>query len=444
MRGVSDEQLRASARRAAPDDTATILYTSGTTGNPKGVVLTHQNLFSNVEGSSYALRIEPTDSTLSFLPVSHIFERMVDYLLFSRGCTLTYPHSRDTLAQDLRAVGPTVQCAVPRVYEKVYGSALAAKGVRGRLVRWAREVGLAWAREVVVGRTPTLPLRTAHALADRIVFKKIRAAVGGRIRFFVSGSAPLDPEIQLFFFAAGMPVLEGYGLTETSPVLCVNTPDELRIGTVGRPLVGTEIRIAEDGEIGVRGPQVMKEYYHLPEATAEAFDADGWFLTGDIGELDAGGYLRITDRKKDLIKTSGGKYVAPQPIENRLKRNPFIDQAVVIGDRLKFVSLLVVPDFPALEAWARSQGLVAADRGALLAHPAVQKKMEEEALGGLADLSEVEIPKKLGLLATPFSIEGNTLTLTDKVRRKAVQAIYAPLIDRFYDPAEEARTVFIA
>lgn len=444
MRDVSDEALRASALRARPDDIATILYTSGTTGNPKGVVLTHDNLFSNVEACSYALRIEPTDATLSFLPVSHIFERMVDYLLFSRGCTITYPHSRETLAQDLRAVRPRVQCAVPRVYEKVYAAALSAPGLKGRLVRWAREVAMAWAREVLAGRTPTGPLRVAHGVADAIVFKKIRAAVGGRVRFFVSGSAPLDPEIQLFFYGAGMPILEGYGLTETSPVLCVNTPDEMRIGTVGRPVMGTELRIAEDGEILARGPQIMKEYYNLPEATAEAIDEEGWFRTGDVGELDAQGFLRITDRKKDLIKTSGGKYVAPQPIENRLKRNPFIDQVVMIGDRRKFVALLVVPDFAALEDWARLEGIRAGDRVALLEHPAVQKKMQEEALGGLGDLSEVEIPKKLGLLSTPFTIESNTLTLTDKVRRRAVQELYGPLIDRFYDPAEEDRVVFTA
>src|SRR5688572_2874838 len=339
---------------------------SGTTGNPKGVVLTHNNLSSNVAGAAVALRILPTDSTLSFLPVSHIFERMVDYLLFSQGCTISYPHSRETLAQDLRTVRPTVQCAVPRVYEKVYGSALSAGGVKGKLVRWARDVGVAWARERLAGRTPPSSLRLQHAIADRLVFKKIRAAVGGRIRFFVSGSAPLDPEIQLFFYAAGMPILEGYGLTETSPVTNVNTPDEMRVGTVGRPLMGIEIRIADDGEILVRGPQVMKEYYKLPDATAEAIDAERWFHTGDIGELDADGYLRITDRKKDLIKTSGGKYVAPQPMENRLKRNRFVDQVVVIGDRRKFVSLLVVPNFVTLEEWAKGEGIPVGDRSKLV------------------------------------------------------------------------------
>lgn len=444
MRTVADDELRASARKATPEHVATILYTSGTTGDPKGVVLTHDNLFSNVEASSLALRIEPTDSTLSFLPLSHIFERMVDYLLTSRGCTISYPHSRDTLVQDLGTVRPTIVVAVPRVYEKVYAAVLGQSGLKGKLVRWARDTGRAWAEQKLAGRTPGKRLLASHRVADRLVFAKVRARVGGRIRFFVSGSAPLDPEIALFFYAAGMPILEGYGLTETSPVLHVNTPDELRVGTVGRPVVGTEIRIADDGEILAKGPQVMKGYYNLPAETAAAIDAEGWFHTGDIGELDEQGYLRITDRKKDLIKTSGGKYVAPQPIENRLKRNRFIDQAVVIGDRRKFVALLAVPDFVVLEEWARQQGIAVGDRAALLHHPAVQKKMEQEALGGMDDLSHVEIPKKVGLLTTPFSIESGTLTLTDKVKRRVVQDLYASLIDRFYDPANADRAVFTA
>ena len=443
MRGVSDAELRTSAGRATPDDVATILYTSGTTGDPKGVVLTHQNLFSNVEAASFALRIDHTDSTLSFLPLSHIFQRMVDYLLVSRGCTISYPHSQETIVADLRAVRPTMVVAVPRVYEKVYFGALSAPGLKGKVVRWAREVGLAWADERLAGRTPTLPLPLSRSLADRLVFRRIRQVVGGRIRFFVSGSAPLDPEIARFFYAAGLPILEGYGLTETSPVTNVNTPEAMRIGTVGKPVAGTEIRIAEDGEILVRGPQVMKEYYKLPAESVAAIDAEGWFHTGDVGELDADGFLRITDRKKDLIKTSGGKYVAPQPIENRLKRSRFVDQAVVVGDRRKFVALLVVPDFNTVEAWAREQGIAAGDREALIRHPAVQARLEEETLAGLGDLSHVEIPKKVALLTTPFTIEDGSLTLTDKVKRRVVQDRYARLIDRFYQPEGEDRTVFV-
>ena len=441
MRSVPEAELRAEASRATPDDIATILYTSGTTGDPKGVVLTHNNIFSNIEAARRALAIEPTDSTLSFLPLSHILQRMVDYLLFAQGCAISYPHSRETVVADLRAVQPTIVVAVPRVYEKVYFGALGAPGLKGKLVRWAREVGLNWATERLAGRTPTAPLRIAHRLADRLVFSKIRGLVGGQIRFFVSGSAPLDPEIARFFYAAGLPILEGYGLTETSPVANVNTLEEFRIGTVGKPVAGTEIRIADDGEILIRGPQVMREYHNLPDATAEAIDAEGWFHTGDIGELDADGFLRITDRKKDLIKTSGGKYVAPQPIENRLKRSRFIEQVVMVGDRRRFVALLVVPDFAILETWAKEQGIPFDDRRALIRDPRVQKHMERESLGGLEDLSKVEIPKKVALLSTPFSIEDGTLTLTDKVKRRVVQDRYASLIDKLYLPEAAGRRV---
>ncbi len=443
MRSVPESELRARAREATPDDIATILYTSGTTGDPKGVVLTHRNLFSNVEACGRALAIRPSDSTLAFLPLSHVFQRMVNYLLVARGCTITFPHSNDTIVADLQAVEPTIVCAVPRVYEKVHYGALGKPGLAGKLVRWAREVGVAWAVERLAGRIPTLSLRVAHRLADRLVFRKIRALLGGRVRILVSGSAPLDPGIARFFYAAGLAILEGYGLTETSPVTNVNTPEELRIGTVGKPVAGTEIRIADDGEILIRGSQVMRGYYELPEETAKAIDAEGWFYTGDIGELDADGFLRITDRKKDLIKTSGGKYVAPQPVENRLKRSRFIEQVVMIGDRRKFVALLVVPDFAVLEGWAKEQGIATGDRHALLRDARVQVLMEKEALGGLEDLSSVDRPKKVGLLATPFSIEDGTFTLTDKVKRRVVHERYAPLIDRFYDDGEDGR-VFVS
>jgi long-chain acyl-CoA synthetase len=303
-------------------------------------------------------------------------------------------------------------------------------------------VGRAWATEVLEGRTPSAHVRVGHALADKLVFYKIRGRIGGRLRFFVSGSAPLDPEIARFFYAAGMPILEGYGLTETSPVTNVNTPEDLRIGTVGRPVSATEIKLADDGEILVRGPQVMREYYKLPDETAKAIDAEGWFSTGDIGELDDDGFLRITDRKKDLIKTSGGKYVAPLPIENRVKRSRYIEKVVMIGDRMKFVALLVVPDFAVLERWAKEQGIATGDRAELLQDPKVQALLEKESLGKLAGLSDVEVPKKVGLLATPFSIEDGTLTLTDKVKRRAVQERYASLIDRFYAPEGVGRAVF--
>ena len=440
----SDERFREAALAARPEDVATVLYTSGTTGHPKGVMLTHDNINSNVLAAGRVLPMNEDDSTLSFLPLSHVLQRMVDYLLFSRGATIAYAHDIRSVADDLRIVRPTVVVSVPRLYEKVYNSVMEARGVKGRLVQWAREVGMAWTEEVLAGRRPTLPLRMAHALADRLVYKKIRAAVGGRLRYFVSGGAPLEPAINKFFYGVGILILEGYGLTETSPVTNVNTPDHFRVGTVGRAVPGTEIRIAADGEILVRGPQVMKGYYKLPEETAKAIDEGGWFHTGDIGEVDADGFLKITDRKKDLIVTAGGKNVAPQPIENRLKTNRFVDQLVMVGDKRKFVALLVVPAFGPLEQWAREQGLAFTGRDELLRLPAVHQKMESEVLGGLEDLASYERPKKLALLAQEFTIEAGTLTPSQKVKRRAVQEQFRHVIDAFYRDENHDRAVLVA
>jgi long-chain acyl-CoA synthetase len=316
--------------------------------------------------------------------------------------------------------------------------------LKGRIARWAVEVGNAWAEEKLAGREPTLPTRAAHALADRLVYGKIRAGVGGRLRFFVSGGAPLEPAIGKFFYAAGILVLEGYGLTETSPVTNLNTPEHFKFGTVGRAIPGTEIRIAPDGEILVRGPQVMKGYYNLPEETARALEPDGWFHTGDIGELDADGFLRITDRKKDLIVTAGGKNVAPQPIENRLKTNRFVEQLVMVGDKRKFVALLVVPAFGQLEAWARQKGLRWSDRSELLANPEVQEMLEQEILGGLEDLASYERPKKMALLDEEFTVENGALTPSQKVKRRVVQERFKHVIDAFYEEENAERAVFAA
>jgi long-chain acyl-CoA synthetase len=444
IRERSEEDFRTMAGSRDPEDLVTLIYTSGTTGRPKGVMLTHQNLYSNVEASSRALEVRPDDLTLSFLPLSHVFQRMVDYLLFSQGCTIAYAHDIQTVADDLKVVRPTLVVSVPRLYEKVYNAVMDADGIRGALVQWAREVGAAWAEETLAGRRPSLILRGIHALADRLVFQKIRQGVGGRLRFFVSGGAPLEPALARFFYFVGLPILEGYGLTETSPVTNVNTEEHFRIGTVGRPVAGTEIRIADDGEVLVRGPQVMKGYYQDVEATREVIDDDGWFRTGDVGTIDADGYLSITDRKKDIIVTAGGKNVAPQPLENRLKTNRFVDQLVMVGDRRKFVALLVVPDFGPLEAWAREEGIDAGDREALLSDPRVQDHMEAEVLGNLGDLASYETPKKMALLPHPFTIEDGTLTPTQKVKRRVVQERFDDLIDRFYDEENVDRAVFVA
>ncbi len=444
---VDLEAIRDEVAGLDPQDVCTILYTSGTTGEPKGVMLTHANLYSNVQACGEVLPIRVGDITLSFLPLSHVFQRMVDYLLFWRGCALGRAHSIHQVADDLKVVKPTIQVSVPRLYEKVYNKVMDATGLKAKIVAWATAVGSAWADAKLAGREPGGLVKLQYGLADKLVFSKIREGVGGRLRFFVSGGAPLSPEIAKFFYSAGLPILEGYGLTETSPVTNVNLPDRVRIGTVGPPVPNTEIRIADDGEILVRGPQVMKGYYNAPEKTAEVIDEEGWFATGDIGEITEDGCLRITDRKKDLIVTAGGKNVAPQPIENRLKTNPFVEQVVMVGDKRKFCALLVVPAFEVLERWATAEGIDvhAHDRRALLRDPAVQAHLELEILGHIGDdVARYERPKKIALLAEEFTIEDGTLTPTQKVKRRVIQERFADLIDRFYEESSEGRTVPVA
>ena len=441
--GESEEAFRERALSAEPGDTATILYTSGTTGDPKGVVLSHNNLFSNVKSVSKIIPVGEEDSTLSFLPLSHILQRMVDYLFFSRGATVVYARSMKTVAEDLLEVRPTKVVAPPRFYEKSYQKVMEIRGARGLTVRWAREVGEAWADERLAGREPTWVLKLVYRLAHLLVFKRIHQGMGGRIAFFLSGSAPLAPEINKFFYSAGMLILEGYGLTETSPVASVNTLDDFQIGTVGPPIPGTEIKIAEDGEILIRGPQVMKEYFNRPEDTAAAISRDGWFSTGDIGEIDEEGHVRVTDRKKNLLVTAGGKNIAPAPIENRVKGNRYVDQVVMIGDQRHFPALLVVPAFDALEPWAHAAGIESESRRHLLKDPRVQAHLEKEVLGCLGDLASYETPKKLGLIQEEFTIEGGILTPNQKVKRRVVGERYGPLIDKFYDPQYREHTVFV-
>ena len=437
------QRFRATALEAGPEDVATILYTSGTTGKPKGVILTHNNLSSNVQAVQRVLPPVSDETSLVFLPLSHVLQRMVSFLHFSDGVTQALAHSMDAVAEDLKIVRPNVAVSVPRLYEKVFNAVMEAQGIEKKLVQWAREVGEAWAGQKLAGREPSGVLKLVYAVADTLVFRKIRSAMGGRIRYFVSGGAPLSPEINRFFFSAGIQIFEGYGLTETSPVTNLNTPEHLRIGTVGRPIPGTEIRIGDSGEILIRGPQVMKGYYELPEATAEAIDAEGWFSTGDVGEIDEDGFLRITDRIKDIIVTASGKNVAPQPIENRLKGDDFIEQAVMLGDRQSFCVLLVVPSFPNLEAWARRSGINAPNRKALLASKQVQDQMEARVMARLDDLARYERPKKIGLVAATFTVEDGTLTPTQKVKRREVEAQYRKLIDAFYQKENFDQTVFV-
>ena len=428
------------ALRVKPDELATIIYTSGTTGEPKGVMLSHDNIFSNVEAARRSIPFEGRDVALSFLPLSHIFERMGGhYMMFATGTSIAYAESIDTVPVNLQEVKPTIVLSVPRLYEKMYArileTALTGGFVKRKIFFWARGVAERWANEKLAGREPSGMLARQYGLAQKLVFSKLKARTGGRLRYFVSGGAPLSPEINKFFYAAGLVILEGYGLTETSPVIAVNTPDNFRIGTVGKPIDGVEVKIAFDGEILTRGPHVMKGYYNKPDATREAIDPDGWFHTGDIGEL-RDGFLAITDRKKDIIVTAGGKNIAPQPLENRVKTNKYVAQAVMLGDKRKFPSMLIVPNFDQLEKWAMKRNIIWTDRAQLLRMPPIQAKMEKEVNEELAGTAHFEMPKKIGLLEHDFSIESGELTPTQKVKRRTIDKNYKALIDSLYEDAE--------
>ena len=439
-------RVREEALAVSPDAIATLIYTSGTTGDPKGVILTHNNIWSNVQAALEVMPLSAEDECLAMLPLSHVYERMVDYTLMHAGVIINYAESFDKVGPNLQEVRPTIVLSVPRLYEKVYArvleNALSGSAVKRKIFFWARRVGDDWATLKLDQRPIPGGLAFKHKIADRLVFAKLRARTGGRIRFFISGSAPLSPEIAKFFFSAGLPVLEGYGLTETSPVLTLNPLTRPKIGTVGPVVPGVQLKFAADGEILAKGPNIMKGYYNKPEATAEAIDAEGWFHTGDIGELDADGYLKITDRKKDLIKTAGGKFIAPQPIENQVKLNKFVANAVLLGDKRKFSIILVVPNFETLEPWATAQGLSAGSRRELLALPAVQQKMEAEVGSMLGDLAHFERPKKTVLLDQDFTIESGELTPTLKVKRRVVEKNYAKVIDATY-AASDALTASV-
>jgi long-chain acyl-CoA synthetase len=425
-----------------PDDVATLIYTSGTTGEPKGVQLTHDNLFSNVAAGASAIPFHGDDTCLSFLPLSHVFERMSGhYLMLHAGASIAYAESIESVPVNLGEVHPTIVLSVPRLFEKMYSkvldNALAGGTLKARIFFWARKVADRWADETLAGRTPGGLLAMKYAIAQRLVFSKLKTRTGGRLRYFVSGGAPLSPEINKFFYAAGLTILEGYGLTETSPLITVNTPDRYRIGTVGPIAPGVEVAIAADGEILTRGPNVMKGYFNKPEATAEVIDRDGWFHTGDIGVLEDG-FLRITDRKKDLIVTAGGKNIAPQPIENRVKTNKFVTQVVMIGDKRKYPILLIVPNWDSLEPWAAQNGLGGQSRAELIASPQVRTKVEQEVKGQLSGLAHFEMPKKIGLLEHDFSIERGELTPKMSVKRRVVDKNYKAVIDRLYGGSDGA------
>jgi long-chain acyl-CoA synthetase len=429
-----DAEIEFRARAVGPGDLATIVYTSGTTGTSKGAMLTHGNIASNIACSLRGFNMLPGQVSISFLPLCHITARHVDFSMLYHGVTLAYCPFLDQLPASLLEVRPSIFVAVPRVYEKIYAQAeQKAKGVPKRAIfDWALSVGQHNKPDILVGKTPT---SRSWKLANKLVFSKIRQGMGGKVETFISGGAPLGRELAEWYASVGIRIHEGYGLTETSPVIAVNTPVNHRIGTVGKILPNLEVRIADDGEILVRGPSVFKGYWNRPEETKAAL-VDGWFKTGDIGNIDADGYLSVTDRKKDLIKTSGGKFIAPQPIENSLKLNPLVGIAAIVGDRRKFAAVLVSPNFGPLEEWARENGIPFASRAELVANPKVQALYEGIVEGVNANLARFEKLKRVLLVADEFTPDNGALTPTMKLRRKVIEERYRRQIDELYAQAE--------
>jgi long-chain acyl-CoA synthetase len=427
-------QLRKRAYAIAPESIATIIYTSGTTGTPKGAVLTHDNLASMIAASKQhgSLPTRPGLVALSLLPLSHVLERAGDYYYWDNGVTIAYAESVAKVPANLLEVRPQIMIAVPRLFDKVYGKVMSTTGLKGALVAWASRVGGAMVDYRIEGRRPPLWLRLRHRVADLLVFSKIRRQLGGRLETMICGGAPLSPVVARFFLGAGIPLYEGYGLTETSPVLAANRPGGCRLGSVGHPYPGVELSLSPEGEILARGPNLMQGYWRNPEATRAAIDADGWFHTGDVGSFDADGYLRITDRIKELIVTAGGKKVAPQPIEGSTQLSPFVAQAILIGDRRPYPALLVVPDFERLGQWARERGITVQDRGRLCRETLVRELIERETLGRLQHLAQFERPKKVGILGEELTVDAGLLTPTFKIKRRLVEQRFRAAIEALY------------
>jgi len=435
----SDPEFDARAHSIAPDDLATIIYTSGTTGPPKGAMLTHGNMASNIACAMDAFGFGTREEvSVSFLPLSHVTARHVDFALLHRGVVLAYCSDLAQLAQVLLEVQPDIFIGVPRVYEKIRQQViLKATGFPRRAIyRWALAVGSAHRAETLAGTRPAAR-SWKMKVADLIVFSKVRAGLGGKVEEFISGGAPLGRELAEWYADIGIQIHEGYGMTETSPVIAVNTPAAHKLGTVGKPLANVEVRIAEDGEVLVRGPSIFTGYWNRPEETRNAF-VEGWFKTGDIGNLDSDGYLSITDRKKDLIKTSGGKFIAPQPIESSLKLNPLIGTAVVLGDRRKFPAVLISPHFPVLEDWARANQVDIQSRPTLVANAKVQALYEGIVEDLNQNLARFEKLKRVLVVSDEFSIANGTMTHTYKVRRRGIEERYRTQIDEMYAKAEVA------
>jgi len=417
------------------DDVASIIYTSGTTGIPKGVMLTHQNFISNIQSVSSVIEFSEKDMVLSFLPLAHVLERMVTFTYLYKGCSIAYAESIDTVGENLLEVKPQIMVSVPRVFEKIYAkvidNVLASSSLKRKIFFWAVKVGKEYGKRNLEKQTIPKSLQRKRGLAEKLVFSKVIEKTGGKVRFFVSGGAPLSKDIADFFYALGLVVLEGYGLTETSPVISVNTFENLKFGTVGKPLPVVEVKIAEDGEILSKGPHIMKGYYRMEAETQEAIK-DGWLYTGDIGHIDEDGFLVITDRKKDIIVTSGGKNVAPQPIENLLKTNPYISNVVVIGDRRKFISALIIPDFEKIENYAKSNNIVYSGLGELIKNEKIVSFIEAEVNNMTTHLASYERVKRVRLLEREFEIEQDEITPSLKVKRNVVGDKHKNIIDEMY------------
>ncbi len=423
------------ALKVKPEDVASIIYTSGTTGVPKGVMLKHSNFVSNVQAVLKIIEFTHKDTVLSFLPLSHVLERMVTFAYLSKGCSIAYAESIETVAENLLEVRPHIMVSVPRVFEKIYAkvmdNVLASSSLKRKIFFWAVKIGREYGKNKLLNQPVSGSLQFKKKIAHKLVFSKIIEKTGGRVRFFVSGGAPLSKDIAEFFYAMGLIILEGYGLTETSPCIAVNTLEDIKFGSVGKLMPGVEVKIAEDGEILTKGPHVMKGYYKMEAETQEVIK-DGWFYTEDVGYLDDEGFLTITDRKKDLIVTAGGKNVAPQPIENILKTNPYISSAVIIGDKRKFISALIVPNFEKLEEYANANNISYSDYGDLVKNDMVVNFIESEINRATPGLASYEKVKKVALLDREFEIEKGEITPTLKVKRNIIEQKYKGTIDNLY------------
>jgi long-chain acyl-CoA synthetase len=437
LEATEPDLINNAAHLIRPEDLATIIYTSGTTGEPKGVMLTHENLVSNLIDSSSHLKFARDDSALSVLPLSHVLERMAMYMYLYHGMATYFGESLDTIGSNLREVNPTIFVGVPRIFEKIFARVKEKSAEKGRLnvaiLNWAVRVAKEHAKLSTRHKKVPASLELKRKIADKLIFSRLRNALGGRIRLLISGGAALPEELALLYIGAGLPIVQGYGLTETSPVITAGMLEDNRVGTVGKPIRNVAVRIASDGEIESRGPNVMRGYYNKPEETRAVFTEDGWFKTGDIGRIDEDGFLHITDRKKELFKTSGGKYIAPQPIEQMIKGSRFVNQVVLIGNGRKFPAALIVPDWESVESYAQLKGIKEKNHAELCQHPRIIDLFQRQIAGLTTELAQYERVKKVALLENELTIEGGELTPTLKVKRRIVDEKYRDAIDRLYE-----------